>query len=666
MSKVLPKSAFLVLLLAIINAPLAQWPSDPALNMVVSDMSGEETISKIAPMSDGGCYVSWWNNSSGMYWFYLQRYDAAGVAQWADDGLLISNHAQDTWLTDYDLAVDSADHAIIAINDLRAGGDWDIYAYRISPAGAFVWGADGITVSDNTGFEPDPRAIVTPAGNIVIAWQEDAVIHIRKFGPDGLEFWPVITLTATYGLSIPRLATAESDGFILQMLVAQGQYYYSPKYLYAQKFDINGYMIWSGPNGVAVQAAGGFGPQMRPDIESDGAGGAYSFWYDSRSNILHAYAQHILNDGSMAWTANGVVVSTTAGHLQMSPACVPILSTGDLMLFYENTNSDQSMSGLYGQKFNSAGVRQWGNGGIAFVPMTAEPKMLVRANCVENDAVVTYLENPPGNFFLDYLMAMRVDGLGSQVWDPSPVTMSSTLSDKGYNSACANVAGQVIAAWQDKRVDPDGDIYLQNINADGTLGPAIPPLTPFDLISPPDGAVLDSCYPFFIWSSSIDPTPGYPVSYQVYVDSLLEFPSPFLVSDTLSDTNWACPVCLLNNTAYYWKVAAFNGHAPDRPSNQIFEFTIHQTSSGCVYVPGDINGNASPNGIDVTYGVSYLKGGNAPPDSCDCPPLAFPFYAAMDVNGNCAANGIDITFYVAYLKGLQPALLFCPTCPPAE
>jgi len=91
-----------------------------------------------------------------------------------------------------------------------------------------------------------------------------------------------------------------------------------------------------------------------------------------------------------------------------------------------------------------------------------------------------------------------------------------------------------------------------------------------------------------------------------------------------------------------------------------------EAGGGCLYVPGDINGNGFANGIDVTYGVSYLKGGSAPRDSCDCPPLAFPFYAAMDVNGNCAANGIDITFYVAYLKGQQPSLLYCSSCPPGR
>jgi len=88
-------------------------------------------------------------------------------------------------------------------------------------------------------------------------------------------------------------------------------------------------------------------------------------------------------------------------------------------------------------------------------------------------------------------------------------------------------------------------------------------------------------------------------------------------------------------------------------------------AAGCDYVPGDINGNGSANGIDVTYGVTYLKGGTPPPDTCfDCPTEGQFLLAAMDVNGSCSANGIDITYFVAYLKSIQPALLWCDQCAP--
>jgi hypothetical protein len=96
---------------------------------------------------------------------------------------------------------------------------------------------------------------------------------------------------------------------------------------------------------------------------------------------------------------------------------------------------------------------------------------------------------------------------------------------------------------------------------------------------------------------------------------------------------------------------------------------VMQVSSGCAYTIGDINNNGAANGIDVVYGVNYFKGSSAPPIDCGSPvgpcPQASPFYAAGDVNGNCAFNGIDVTFFVNYLKGVVPALLICPTCPPA-
>jgi hypothetical protein len=90
---------------------------------------------------------------------------------------------------------------------------------------------------------------------------------------------------------------------------------------------------------------------------------------------------------------------------------------------------------------------------------------------------------------------------------------------------------------------------------------------------------------------------------------------------------------------------------------------VYGVGPNCSYIPGDINNSGQANGIDVTYGVSYFKGGNPPPYSCDCPPYGV-LYVACDVNGSCTANGIDITYFVGFLKG-GPALLSCPSCPPS-
>ena len=88
-------------------------------------------------------------------------------------------------------------------------------------------------------------------------------------------------------------------------------------------------------------------------------------------------------------------------------------------------------------------------------------------------------------------------------------------------------------------------------------------------------------------------------------------------------------------------------------------------SAGCDYVVGDVNGSDSYNGLDITYGVAFFKGGNDPMcalGSCPIPPCDAFFYCG-DVNGSCSYNGLDITYGVAYLKG-GSAPVPCADCPP--
>ena len=86
---------------------------------------------------------------------------------------------------------------------------------------------------------------------------------------------------------------------------------------------------------------------------------------------------------------------------------------------------------------------------------------------------------------------------------------------------------------------------------------------------------------------------------------------------------------------------------------------------GCIYVPGDANGNGEFNGIDVSYSVNFLKGlGPAPIDTCNCPYWG-PIFAAADANGNCSFNGVDVTYSVNYLKGLGHPPQACSDCEPS-
>ncbi|UCE66824.1 MAG: immune inhibitor A [Candidatus Zixiibacteriota bacterium] len=94
------------------------------------------------------------------------------------------------------------------------------------------------------------------------------------------------------------------------------------------------------------------------------------------------------------------------------------------------------------------------------------------------------------------------------------------------------------------------------------------------------------------------------------------------------------------------------------------DIVVEPIPSECDYFTGDVNNSGDFNGLDVTYSVSYLKGGPPPPYPCECT-AGNIWYVGGDVNGSCNFNGLDVTYMVAYLKG-GSNLQFCADCPPTS
>lgn len=468
----------------------AQWPSSPAENLLVCDHASEQALPKIAATSDGGCYITWWDLSSGNYDVYVQRLDEDGIPQWANPcGLLVSDHQQDTWLTDWDMIVDHEDHCIIAVNDIRTGNR-DITAYRISPDGNFVWSADGFAVSSFAGFEPDPRIAVLEGGQILFAWQEETNIHLRCLTPAGADVFDpnTISFTQADGVSIPRIVAADSGSFVLSYLAQQGTQFTSPRHLYLRKYDISGAALWN-PAGVPIMTTNGIGIQMRPDVLYDGAGGAYSYWYDARGNVHHCYIQHVNAAGAAEWTANGVSVDVSANELQMSPSAN--VKPGGVVVFYQTANTNQSMGGLSVQMIGPTGQRSWDGTGVTIVPLSAEPCFNVKALNQGDNCTVFYSQYAVGSQLNTLLRACQIDTAGSEIWAPAIKDLCSVASEKGRPNACETSLNQVLAAWPDSRT-ATMDIYAQNINFDGTLGsqPEFPPS--INIISPVNNETTDT------------------------------------------------------------------------------------------------------------------------------------------------------------------------------
>ncbi|MCB1048548.1 MAG: hypothetical protein KDC10_15230, partial [Calditrichaeota bacterium] len=112
-------SLWVVLLMTL--SARAQWPSDPSTNLVLGALAGEQTTPLVRATQAGGAWVLWYDTASGNYDVRLQLLDAEGLPQFAANGLLVSDHAMTSFITEWDLGVDGEDHAIVVTNDVRDG-----------------------------------------------------------------------------------------------------------------------------------------------------------------------------------------------------------------------------------------------------------------------------------------------------------------------------------------------------------------------------------------------------------------------------------------------------------------------------------------------------------------------------------------------------------------
>jgi len=170
------------------GAAVAQWSGDPAVNLLVGGGPGEQTVPHVAVVEAGSpyagyVYVGWYDNASGNYDVALQLLTPEGVALFPEGGLIVSDRPQASWVMDWSLSADLDGNAIVSFADIR-DGDSNIQVYKISPAGEFLWGPDGISLTTGADFKGPPTATATADGDVVVVWmQEGAPTALRMQRP---------------------------------------------------------------------------------------------------------------------------------------------------------------------------------------------------------------------------------------------------------------------------------------------------------------------------------------------------------------------------------------------------------------------------------------------------------------------------------------------------
>ncbi|HET6463391.1 MAG TPA: T9SS type A sorting domain-containing protein, partial [Candidatus Krumholzibacteria bacterium] len=161
-----------------------QWTIDGVALKTAS--TNQATMPLICADGSGGAIAAWMDNRSGGYDVYVRRVSSAGVAQWTANGVALCTAANDQY---FPVPLpDGAGGAFVTWSDFRSGTILNLYAQRVSSAGAPLWTADGILVSTGTTDKSSPTIDTDGAGGAIIAWYETGNgndVYVQRLNASG-------------------------------------------------------------------------------------------------------------------------------------------------------------------------------------------------------------------------------------------------------------------------------------------------------------------------------------------------------------------------------------------------------------------------------------------------------------------------------------------------
>lgn len=451
----------------------SQWTDDPLVNTIVNNLTGSQAVPHIAYDNAGNFYVGFYSNNAGNYDIRLQYFSYDGVAQWDTDGLLVSNHTQYSWVTEWDLTTDNNGNCVLAFNDAR-DGNANVYAYAISPSGEFLWGDDGISLTSDPQDEFVPSITVTGSNNVIVAWSRptspQAEIVMQKITPEGTLSWGLSGITYQSGSESytgARVLGVEGDNFIMVFYKETGSFPAITRHIYAQKFNGMGTPVWFGD--VLASNSNYINPYNNFKIAPDNNNGIIIAWMDDRDGDMNmdGAVQRVNGDGSINWPANGSEVSTQNNYSHQQVEILGVNDVDEVLVSWSKKNQNQNQTAIAGQKFSALGGQLWTTGGIEFIPMSSDISGVGGGAVFDGENSLIVYEEYVSGVSYSHVKAFAVDKMGAFMWFPTTVLMAGRTTSKVHLAISSLLNEQLIAVWEEGSAS---DIYMQNIFTDGSMG----------------------------------------------------------------------------------------------------------------------------------------------------------------------------------------------------
>lgn len=209
------------------------------------------------------------------------------------------------------------------------------------------------------------------------------------------------------------------------------------------------------------------GYQSNPAIATDGEGGVYITWQDTRKGNSNSdiYAQRINADGNLMWDTNGILVCAAVNN-QINPG---IVSDGKGGAFISWDDQRKPTHAIYAQRINSLGIPYWQADGIPVCANSNDPAGGSKiAATDEGEAIVAWTNGSAGGTWNIYAQKLNLEKV---VWATNGVPICDAPLSQTNPELVANGSGGAIICWRDTRrgISNEQDIYAQSVSTGGVV-----------------------------------------------------------------------------------------------------------------------------------------------------------------------------------------------------
>jgi len=510
----------------------AQWVSDVNVNTLVLSSIGDRYVADIETDGVGGAYISWDDFDQYTYpaLVYVQHISDAGIRLWQVAGIRASTTAAEQVFPL--MCEDGEGGVIVAWMDGRNNGNNDIYAQRLNPDGVRLWGDSGVAVS--TAIQTQLlRAVASDGqGGALISWKDfrydplDGDVFAQRVDSDGIARWepdgvPVCALPGQQGYS-DIMSDGNGGAFIAWDDSRPGS-------IYMQHLDSYGTPMWTlnGTRACLLSSCGGGVPHVAKDATT----GMIVLWKQVGVN-----AQRVSSTGNVLWGSSGVPVTINAGY---SFDMVSDHMGGAIIA--TSIHSGSATTNVYAQRINPDGSLPWGSTATAICTLQSADNAVPRLTLDNaNGAIITW--GDVRNDSMD-VYAQHLDSLGHSLWPVNGAPVSSAARTQLWPFVISDGKNGGIFTWNhDDRSDliPDytkySDIYIQNIDQYGYPGVTSPRIdTIADIPSDQGGIVEITWTPSYLDRDSARAVYGYAI---------------FRWSDSLNDWAWLTHIDAVSDSTY--------------------------------------------------------------------------------------------------------------------